>query len=64
MSLGARAPARSKGSSRILVTDPDPGIPLAQVPYFTHDLIRLGVVAALMVVLMLGGAQLIPLVIR
>lgn len=66
MSLGGRAPARSARGRRNqpLLQDSDPGIPLEQVPYFTGDLKRLGVVAAIMVVLLIGGAQLIPLVLK
>ena len=42
----------------------DPAIPLDRVPYFVSDLRHLGIVAALMVVLLVGGAQLIPLVVK
>jgi hypothetical protein len=47
-----------------MIEDSDPGIPLAQVPYFTRDLARLGIVAGSMVVLLLVGAQLIPLIVH
>jgi hypothetical protein len=52
--------ARAKVAGRAQIEDADPGIPLSQVPYFTSDLIRLGVVAAIMVALLLVGAQLVP----
>lgn len=63
LTLAPRAPGRGKGP-RVQIEDADPGIPLAQVPYFTRDLTRLGIVAGAMVVLLLVGAQFIPLVIR
>jgi hypothetical protein len=66
MSLGGRAPARTARGRRNqpIVQDSDPGIPLEQVPYFVGDLRRLAIVAAVMVVLLIGGAQLIPLVLK
>ena len=42
----------------------DPAIPIDRVPYFTADLMRLGIVAAVMIVLLVGGAQLIPFVVK
>jgi hypothetical protein len=64
MSLGGTAAASRPRSSRRgagpLMQDADPGIPLEQVPYFTGDLARLGIVAALMVILLIGGAQILP----
>jgi hypothetical protein len=63
LSLAPKAPVRGKGP-RVLIEDSDPGIPLAQVPYFTRDLARLGIVAGSMVVLLLVGAQLIPLIVH
>ena len=48
----------------MILEDADPAIPLDRVPYFTSDLKRLGLVAAAMVVLMIAGAQVIPLVVR
>ena len=42
----------------------DPAIPLDRVPYFLSDLRHLGIVVVLMVVLLIGGAQLIPLVVK
>lgn len=62
MSLGPRTPVKRGG--RIVLDSADPGIPLDRVPYFLSDLRHLGVVAALMVVLLVGGAQLIPLVVK
>jgi hypothetical protein len=63
LSLAPKAAGRGKGP-RVLIEDSDPGIPLAQVPYFTRDLARLGIVAGSMVVLLLVGAQLIPLIVH
>lgn len=62
MSLGPRTPVKRGG--RIVLDSADPGIPLDRVPYFLSDLRHLGVVAALMVVLLVGGAQLIPLIVK
>jgi len=65
MSLAPRQGARrSTKGQRLILEDADPAIPLDRVPYFTSDLKRLGVVAAGMVVLMVAGAQLIPLVVK
>jgi hypothetical protein len=63
MSLAPRTGAPRRGG-RIVLEDADPAIPLDRVPYFTRDLARLGIVAAVMVALLIGGAQLIPLVIK
>jgi hypothetical protein len=60
----ARQGARGKAARAVQLQDADPGIPLDQVPFFTRDLARLGIIAAIMVGVMLGGAQLIPLVIK
>lgn len=62
LSPGRVAPGRRGG--RIVLESADPAIPLDRVPYFTRDLARLGVVAAVMVALLVGGAQLIPLVVK
>jgi hypothetical protein len=63
MSLAPRAAnAARRGQRGILIGDDDPAIPLDRVPYFTSDLARLGVTAALMLVLLVAGAQLVPLV--
>ena len=65
MSLAPRAASRrSAKGQRLVLEDTDPAIPLDRVPYFTYDLKRLGVVAGAMVLLMVAGAQLIPLIIR
>jgi hypothetical protein len=42
----------------------NPAIPLDRVPYFTQDLLRLGIVGALMVVLLVAGSFFIPLVVK
>jgi hypothetical protein len=65
MSLAPRsANRRSVKGQRLVLEDADPAIPLDRVPYFTSDLKRLGLVAGVMVVLMVGGAQLIPLLVK
>jgi hypothetical protein len=65
MSLAPRsANRRSVKGQRLVLEDADPAIPLDRVPYFTSDLKRLGLVASVMVVLMVGGAQLIPLLVK
>ena len=65
MSLAPRsANRRSVKGQRLILEDADPAIPLDRVPYFTSDLKRLGLVAAVMVLLMVGGAQLIPLLVK
>jgi hypothetical protein len=65
MSLAPRsANRRSVKGQRLILEDADPAIPLDRVPYFISDLKRLGVVAGVMVVLMVGGAQLIPLLVK
>jgi hypothetical protein len=62
MSLAPRTPVKRGG--RFVLDSSDPAIPLDRVPYFLSDLRHLGIVAALMVVLLVGGAQLIPLVVK
>jgi hypothetical protein len=62
MSLAPRSAL--KRGSRLVLDSADPAIPLDRVPYFLSDLRHLGVVAVLMVVLLVGGAQLIPLVVK
>ena len=48
----------------MVLDNADPAIPLDRVPYFLKDLRHLGIVAVAMVVLLVGGAQLIPLVVK
>jgi hypothetical protein len=62
MSLAPRSPVKRGG--RLVLDSTDPAIPLDRVPHFVSDLRHLGIVAALMVVLLVGGAQLIPLVVK
>lgn len=64
MSLGAQNKVLKGPRGRMIVQSADPSIPLDRVPYFTNDLIRLGVVAASMVVLLAAGALAIPLLIK
>lgn len=59
------APGAAKRGGRVVLDNTDPAIPLDRVPYFISDLKRLGVVAGLMVVLLVLGAEfLVPLVVR
>jgi hypothetical protein len=51
------SPPRRGG--RIVLESGDPAIPLDRVPYFVTDLIRLGIVAGSMVVLLVVGAVLV-----
>jgi hypothetical protein len=62
MSLSPRAPGKRSG--RIVLESADPAIPLDRVPHFISDLRHLGIVAVVMVALLVGGAQLIPLVLK
>jgi hypothetical protein len=62
MSFGRGAVPRR--GARVVLDSTDPAIPIDRVPYFTSDLMRLGIVAAVMVVLLVGGAQLIPFVVK
>lgn len=55
MSLAPGTPARRGG--RIVLDNTDPAIPLDRVPYFLTDLARLGIVAGVMVVLLILGAE-------
>lgn len=56
MSLGAKNQYTKVRGGRMLVESADPSIPLDRVPYFTRDLIRLGVVGLAMVVLLGVGS--------
>jgi hypothetical protein len=49
----------SRRGGRIVLDNTDPAIPLDRVPFFVSDLKRLGVVAGLMVILLVVGAELI-----
>ena len=64
MSLGGQNKVLKGPRGRMVVQSADPAIPLDRVPYFTTDLIRLGVVAGSMVVLLLVGAYTIPQLIK
>jgi hypothetical protein len=64
MSLGARNQIIKGRGGRYIVESADPSIPLDRVPYFTKDLIRLGVVGMAMIVLMGAGAMLVPHVVK
>jgi hypothetical protein len=62
MSLAPRAP--NKRGGRVVLDSTDPAIPIDRVPFFVSDLKHLGITAAVMVILLIGGAQLIPLIIK
>jgi hypothetical protein len=64
MSLGAQNTVTKGPRGRMVVQSADPAIPLDRVPYFTTDLVRLGVVGAAMVVLLGVGAATIPQLIK
>jgi hypothetical protein len=64
MSLGAQNRVLKGPRGRMIVQSTDPAIPLDRVPYFTSDLIRLGVVASAMVVLLVAGAIAVPQLIK
>jgi hypothetical protein len=60
LSLGAQNRMLKGPRGRMIIQSTDPSIPLDRVPYFTHDLVRLLVVAAAMVVLLAVGAFTVP----
>jgi hypothetical protein len=62
MSLAPKTVPRRGG--RIVLDNADPAIPIDRVPYFVSDLKKLGITAVVMVALLVGGAQLIPLVLK
>ena len=64
MSLGAQNRVLKGPRGRMIIQSTDPSIPLDRVPYFTHDLVRLLVVAAAMVVLLVVGAFAVPQLIK
>jgi hypothetical protein len=62
MSLAPQAAIRRGG--RLLVETGDPSIPLDKVPYFTRDLMQVGIVAVIMLILLAVGSRLIPLFVK
>ena len=64
LSLGARNQIVKQRGGRFLVQSTDPSIPLDRVPYFTRDLVRLGVVGFAMVVLLGAGSLAVPLIVK
>lgn len=54
-----RRTARTRPSRGIQIGDENPAIPLDKVPYFSSDLIRLGITAAIMIILLIIGAKLV-----
>lgn len=54
-----RRAARTRPARGIQIGDDNPGIPLDKVPYFTSDLIRLGITAVIMIILLIIGAKLL-----
>jgi hypothetical protein len=59
MSLTGSSNRQIRRGGRIVVEGGDPAIPLANVPYFTRDLIRLGIVGAAMIVLLILSSLLL-----
>src|SRR5689334_18768643 len=64
LSLGARNTIVRGPRGRMVVQSGDPSIPLDRVPYFTKDLVRLGVVGATMVVLLAIGSFVVPQLVK
>ncbi|HVH65881.1 MAG TPA: hypothetical protein VM674_07565 [Candidatus Acidoferrum sp.] len=64
LSLGSRNQIIKGRGGRFIVESSDPSIPLDRVPYFTKDLVRLGIVAAAMVALLGVGSVTVPLLIK
>jgi hypothetical protein len=65
MSLAPQtAPVRRGRGPAIMLDGGNPAIPLDRVPYFTRDLVRLGIVMVVMIVLLVAGSFLIPLFLR
>ncbi|HKV89213.1 MAG TPA: hypothetical protein VJT78_14555 [Candidatus Dormibacteraeota bacterium] len=64
MSLGAKNQYSKARGGRMIVESADPSIPLDRVPYFTRDLVRLGVVGFAMVVLLGAGSLAVPLIVK
>ena len=62
MSLAPRAAGSGRKAQRtaLALDGVDPAIPLDRVPYFLSDLRNVAVVAVLMLVLLVVGAELIP----
>ena len=63
LSLGGRN-VLTKTRGRVIIESPDPAIPLDRVPYFTSDLVRLGVVGAAMFALLIVGALVMPVLVK
>jgi hypothetical protein len=64
MSLAPQAPVRRGRGPTMMLDGGNPAIPLDRVPYFTTDLLRLGIVMVVMVVLLIAGSFLIPLFLK
>jgi hypothetical protein len=64
MSLGAKNQFTKARGGRMIIESTDPSIPLDRVPYFTRDLVRLGVVGFAMIVLLGIGAVTVPLLVK
>lgn len=65
MSLAPRTTSRrGPKNARFVIEDSDPAIPLDRVPYFLKDLRNLGLTVAVMLALLVAGAQLIPHVVK
>src|SRR5690348_7679355 len=64
LSLGAGNKYTKARGGRLIVESADPSIPLDRVPYFTRDLIRLGVVGVAMVVLLGAGSVAVTQIVK
>jgi hypothetical protein len=62
MSLAPRGTGAGRKAQRgaLALDGVDPAIPLDRVPYFVSDLRKVALVAVLMLVLLVVGAELIP----
>jgi len=63
LSLGGHN-VMTRAHGRVIIESPDPAIPLDRVPYFTSDLVRLGVIGVAMVALLIIGALAMPVLVK
>ncbi len=64
LSLGGQNQVVKGRGGRFSIQSTDPSIPLDRVPYFTKDLVRLGVVGFAMLVLLGIGSVTVPLLVK
>lgn len=64
MSLAPGVATRGRGRNRFVIEGGDPAIPLDRVPYFTTDLKRIGVVAAVMLGLLVAADYIVPALVK